>query len=176
MVGGGLAVRVLHVAGASNTGKTRLLEALLPLIGAAAVIKWTHHPLGPDKSGSDTDRLGSQTVPVVLAHPDGFVVRPGAADRFDVYDRAAQWLDDQSLLVVEGDKHGFAPVIWLGADVPQDVKPCLVIGPQRPRDVPWHEADIPLSKQAAKAAAMYIRDSLEQFTYYLPRSFHAGIH
>lgn len=169
-------MKVLHVAGPSNVGKTRLLELILSQVQAAAVIKWTHHELPPDQPGTDTDRLGVFGSPVVLAHPDGFVVRPGVSQRYEVYVRAAQCLDDQALLVVEGDKHGFAPVVWVGPEVPGDVKACLVIGPHQPGEVPWIHAELPLDNTTVQNAANYLRDNLETFTFYLSRSFHDGIH
>lgn len=157
-------------------GKTRLLEALIPLVPGAAVIKWTHHHLGPDKPGSDTARLGVHQIPVILAHPDAVVIRTSATDRAAVYTRAAQWLDDQAVLLVEGDKHGPGPVVWIGGEVPADIASCLVIGPNPPAVGRWLPATLPLTEDGAREAAQYMKKHLALFTYYWARSSYGELH
>ena len=69
-------VPAICIAGWSDSGKTTLIERLIPLLTArglrVGVVKHTHHALEMDKPGSDTDRYRSVGASAVaLAAPDG---------------------------------------------------------------------------------------------------------
>lgn len=63
-------MRLLAVVGSHRTGKTQLIEELLPQLeptGPVAVIKHIHHPgLEYDRAGSDTWRAGRAGAHLVL--------------------------------------------------------------------------------------------------------------
>lgn len=65
-------MKAVCIAGWSDSGKTTLIERLIPLLMGrglrVGVVKHTHHSLSMDQHGSDTDRYrGSGAAAVVLA-------------------------------------------------------------------------------------------------------------
>lgn len=105
---------LLAFVAASGTGKTTLLEQLIPLLRAhglrLAVIKHTHHDFDIDQPGKDSYRMraaGAQQVMVasrrrwalLTEHSDGRP-EPQLAELVQALDRSA--LD---LILVEGFKH-----------------------------------------------------------------------
>ena len=152
-------MRILQIAGPANSGKTRLLEALLVHLPAAHIIKWSHHPIAEDAPASDSGRLGATGLPTVLGHPDGLVWR-GTLSRTQVYAMVASTVDPDALVVVEGDKWAPHPKIWIGAELPPSALAVgLVIGPKPPDDstVPWRQAEIPLPDDAIHELTAYLR-------------------
>ncbi len=163
-------MRVLQIAGFSGSGKTRLIERLIPLLPVAACIKWTHHHLPEDNPGSDTARFGQLGVPQVLAAPDGILIRPTPQSRATLYEWLANTLADDQLVVVEGNKWHPAPKIWMGKDLPEDINPILVIGPQPPHQAEWYQTHTPATDSELDAAAEFLQKNWHRLTYSVSRS------
>lgn len=161
-------MRILQVAGPANSGKTRLLEALLMHLPASRIIKWSHHPIAEDNTPRDSARLGSGGVPTLLVHPDGLIWRE-ALSRSHVYAIMAATLNSDALVVVEGDKWAPYPKIWVGAELPPaGLSVGLVIGPLPPSDpaVPWRQTEVPLTAAAISDLTDYLRSAWP--TYAVP--------
>ncbi|MCY0879463.1 MAG: molybdopterin-guanine dinucleotide biosynthesis protein MobB [Firmicutes bacterium] len=159
-------MRVLHIAGPANSGKTRLILELLPRLEVALVVKWTHHALDPEPPTADTRRFGSLGVRTLLAAPNGLVVRPDIA-RPLLYQVLATSLPENALILVEGDKEAPQPKIWLGPALPpKAMAVSLVIGPDEPSPtVPWMPASVPLTHTAVKELAAYLAQHWPQHCY-----------
>ena len=168
-------MRVLHIAGPSDSGKTHLIEHLLATLPVVQVIKWTHHPLMQDKPGSDTSRFHARGIDsTMLVAPDGVVWRQPVIHRPCVYQLVANFWSDTDLVLVEGDKHSPYPKIWVGRDLPpKTVNVCLVIGPYQPApDVAWIASEIPLLPQALAPIMNTLSAEWTRFTYIVARSTH----
>ena len=165
-------MKVLHFAGFSGSGKTRLLERLVPLLPIAAYLKWTHHPLPDEIPGSDTARLASWGIPQVLASPDGLIIRPLPSHRATVLQWLANNLEDDQLLLVEGFKGHPAPKIWVGRGAPQDLKATLVIGPEAPPQGEWYKSGTPLTDDELTRTAHFLQENWVRFTYTIMRTSH----
>lgn len=163
-------MKILHVAGPSGVGKTRLIEALLPSLPVAWVIKWTHHSIGQDKPGSDTDRLSLGGTPTILAGPDGLVARWTLGHRALLYDYLAMMLPDDALVVVEGHHADLHPKIWIGSDPPPAT--ALVIGPSAPRDSHWLTCAVPLTNQGVTKASDFLQHHYPRYLYRIGRDAH----
>ncbi len=113
---------LLAFVAASGTGKTTLLEQLIPLLRAQgqrlAVIKHTHHDFDIDQPGKDSYRMraaGAQQVMVasrrrwaLLTEHNDQRPEPELAELVQALDRSV--LD---LILVEGFKHEAVPKIEL---------------------------------------------------------------
>lgn len=157
----------LHICGWSGTGKSTLIEALISVLpGPACVVKWSHHGLGADRPGSDTDRFGRQGSPSLLATQEGLIVR-GSYDPSRLYQAAALLFPSAEWLVVEGNKHSPTPKICLGGlgDASDPVK--LWVGPSRPDSSQgdFLPSPLPLDPPQAERVAHYIRDHLKSLTF-----------
>lgn len=63
-------MRVFHIVGYSNVGKTRLIESLCQhLNGRVLVLKFSHHSPS-DRPGSDTDRFAAYRADTLLIQPN----------------------------------------------------------------------------------------------------------
>lgn len=165
-------MRVLHFAGPSGFGKTRLIQALLERLPAKAVIKFSHHPLDPDALERDTARFGAHQVPTWLVTPTGLVERRpiGPADRRTLYERMAREYDEESLVIVEGDKEAPFPKIWLGEMPPPTVALSLVIGPKPPAEgTAWISLPLPLNDQNLQHLVGSLSTTWPKFCYSIPR-------
>lgn len=163
-------MKVLHVAGPSGAGKTRLIEALLPSLPVAWVIKWTHHPIGQDKPGSDTDRLSLGGTPTILAGPDGLVARWALGNRSLLYEYLARMLPDDALVVIEGHHADSHPKVWIGSDPPPSS--ALVIGPAAQGDSHWLTAALPLTDKDIINASDFLRHHYQRYLYTIGRDAH----
>ena len=97
-------VPAICIAGWSDSGKTTLIERLIPLLTVrglrVGVVKHTHHALEMDKPGSDTDRYRSAGASAVaLAAPDGTGVLDARPARLT---EALAALHNVDLILVEG--------------------------------------------------------------------------
>lgn len=159
-------MRILHIAGMSNSGKTRLIEALIPMLPVHEVLKWTHHTLPADPIESDTGRFQSLGTRTLLAGPEG-IWGHMAVPREQVYAWLAQSLGDDDLLIVEGDKGSVFPKIWMGAgDIPQE-SICLVVSPSPPplNGPPWIASSMPPEEDEIRAIALYLSQHWQEYTY-----------
>lgn len=163
-------MRVLHLAGPSSLGKTRLIEALLDRVPAAAVVKWSHHPLPEDEPLRDTGRFAAHKRPTLLVTPTGLVERRpiGEVDRRHLYHRLAHEWGREDLLIMEGDKWAPYPKIWIGSPPPPGLAAVLVIGPEPPDEaIEWMPATLPLDEPMALQLAQRLAQDWQHFSYEL---------
>ncbi len=165
-------MRVLHFAGPSGFGKTRVIEALLNRVPAQAVIKFSHHPLSPEEPGRDTARFGSHGVPTWLVTPTGLIERRpiGPADRRTLYRRMAREYDEESLVIIEGDKEAPFPKIWLGDEPPSTVALSLVVGPESPSEgIAWISLPLPIDDANLQRLVATLSAAWQKYCYSIPR-------
>ncbi len=119
-------VCVIGVSGASNTGKTTLIEKALPELKrqglAVGVLKHTHHTIDIDRENKDTARFYSAGADFVCATDDrqGFARYPQEqADIFAALDRVPRSLD---LILVEGYKDTPIPRIHIVTEISRVTK------------------------------------------------------
>jgi molybdopterin-guanine dinucleotide biosynthesis protein MobB len=107
---------IVSVVARSQTGKTTLIEALLPELKAAglrvAVVKHHHHTSSFDTPGKDTHRMAEAGADLVLGispvQVATFSREPGSADLDAVIARHCVGYD---LVLTEGYKRGVYPKI-----------------------------------------------------------------
>lgn len=166
---------LLGIAAWSGTGKTTLLEALLPRLKAAglrvAVIKHAHHRFDIDQPGKDSYRLREAgAMPIVIASRARFAVMMETPDQPDV--DLAMLIDQvrpskPDLVLVEGFKAWPLPKLELHR--PALGKPLLAY------DDPWVHA-VASDKAVAlpeDVALMNLndRDALMDFIVAWPRHY-----
>ncbi|MCP5141309.1 MAG: molybdopterin-guanine dinucleotide biosynthesis protein B [Chromatiales bacterium] len=104
-------VPLLGIAAASGTGKTTLLEQLIPRLRAiglrVALVKHSHHDFEIDKPGKDSDRLrkaGASQVLLASRFRKALIVETPARDDEPDLREALSHLnpDDLDLVLVEG--------------------------------------------------------------------------
>jgi molybdopterin-guanine dinucleotide biosynthesis protein B len=103
-------VEVVHIAGASGTGKTtRLVELIRSAVAegrSVGAIKHTHHPLNDENRGDTARFLAAGAKPVILAGNGEAVMFDGTSTRRVAYSEQADLLAllTNDLVVVEGFK------------------------------------------------------------------------
>jgi molybdopterin-guanine dinucleotide biosynthesis protein MobB len=107
---------VLGICGHSGSGKTALIEGLLPALKAAglsvAVVKHDAHRMDVDKPGKDSDRLFRAGADVLVHDAHEGLLRIHAADLS--LPQAIQRLGGSyDLVLVEGHKGSPSPKVWL---------------------------------------------------------------
>lgn len=116
------AVPLLGIVAYSGTGKTTLIEALLPKLSArgirAAVIKHAHHDVDVDTPGKDTHRFRmAGAAPVILATAKRFAVMMETPDQVDDLDLPLlldyALISKPDLVLIEGFKHWPLPKLEL---------------------------------------------------------------
>ncbi len=101
--------RVIHIVGASNTGKTRLVTQLIPLLQQrglnVAVIKHCHKNFELDTKGKDSQRFLEAGSPAVgLISPDrSAVLIQGGESAFHTF--AERHFPNMDLVLVEGGRN-----------------------------------------------------------------------
>jgi molybdopterin-guanine dinucleotide biosynthesis protein MobB len=133
---------VLGIAGHSGAGKTTLIEALLPRLGArgwrVGVLKHDAHRLELDRDGKDTARFYAAGAAAICAH-DGTqsFVRSRSAGPIPLDDALAGLPADLDLVLVEGHKDAPIPRLVLAHPEPRpeilgpEVLATLAFGPER---------------------------------------------
>ncbi len=112
---------VLAICGWSGSGKTALIEAVLPRLIASglkvAVVKHDVHGVNVDAPGKDSDRLFRAGADVLLAGPGESLVRkhqPGGTDLKTDLETALALLGLRyDVVLVEGGKRLDLPKVWL---------------------------------------------------------------
>lgn len=107
---------VFCIVGRSNTGKTTLIERLIPLLTArgikVATIKHHHKPIEMDLAGKDTHRhkqAGAHASMIVAGKRLGLI--KDVDEEMGVGELVAQYMDDADLVIVEGYKKAAMPKI-----------------------------------------------------------------
>ena len=105
---------IISIVGKSNSGKTTLIEKLVPELKRRGhrigVIKHALHGFNMDHEGKDSWRhkkAGADTV--IVAAPDGLAVMKTSG--CDSLDNLIPFLDDVDLVITEGFKHESRPKI-----------------------------------------------------------------
>ncbi len=113
---------VFAVSGEKNSGKTTLIEALLPILTGrgyrVAVIKHDGHSFEPDVPGTDTRRFFDAGA-VGTAVYDGekfMLVKRQAVDERQLF----KAFPDADIILIEGLKHSGYPKVFLTAGDWQD--------------------------------------------------------
>ncbi len=108
---------VFAVSGEKNSGKTTLIEALLPILKErgyrVAVIKHDGHSFEPDVPGTDTRRFFDAGA-VGTAVYDGekfMLVKRQAVDERQLFEA----FPDADIILIEGLKHSGYPKVFLTA-------------------------------------------------------------
>ena len=105
---------VLAISGVKNSGKTTLIERLIPLLSErgfrSGVIKHDGHDFSPDVEGTDTHRLltaGAAGVGIFSKAKSMLVRLGGGVDETDL----ARHLGGLDIIFLEGFKHSDYPKI-----------------------------------------------------------------
>ncbi|MHC4943588.1 MAG: molybdopterin-guanine dinucleotide biosynthesis protein B [Planctomycetota bacterium] len=108
---------VLGICGWKNSGKTTLIERILPTLLeqglSVAVVKHDTHGIEVDRPGKDSDRFYRAGADVLLQGP-GEAVSRCHEDRPEFLEEIlAAWSPHYDLILVEGHKSTKLPKIWL---------------------------------------------------------------
>ncbi len=105
---------IVSIVGQSESGKTTLIEKLIPLLTQRGyrigTIKHTHHAVDIDRSGKDSARhrnAGAETV--MLASPGRIAMFKTTAS--EALDGLIRYFDDVDLLITEGYKRENKPKV-----------------------------------------------------------------
>ena len=105
---------IVSIVGQSESGKTTLIEKLIPLLTQRGyrigTIKHTHHAVDIDRSGKDSARhrtAGAETV--MLASPGRIAMFKATAS--ETLDGLIRYFEDVDLLITEGYKRENKPKI-----------------------------------------------------------------
>jgi molybdopterin-guanine dinucleotide biosynthesis protein B len=105
---------IISVVGKSKSGKTTLIEKLIPALKQRGykigTVKHAYHRFDMDKKGKDSWRHKAAGADTVI------VVSPGAIamikdDHSDSLDELKKYFEDMDLVITEGFKHKHAPKI-----------------------------------------------------------------
>jgi len=105
---------IISVVGKSKSGKTTLIEKLIPALKQRGykigTVKHAYHRFDMDKKGKDSWRHKAAGADTVI------VVSPGAIamvkdDHSDSFDELKKYFEDMDLVITEGFKHKHAPKI-----------------------------------------------------------------
>ena len=156
-------IPVYSIVAYSNTGKTTMLEKLIPELAGrglrTAVIKHDAHEFDIDKPGKDSWRLtqAGAAVTVVASATKAAIME----NRFIPIDELIARISDVDIILTEGYKHGPWPKIALrrGANnkpLPVEPDDCLVVL----SDVPLEAAHAPVLglNDIAKLADIIVAD------------------
>lgn len=109
-------IPVLSVVGRSKTGKTTLIEKLIPLLDSkgikVAVIKHHHHDFEIDIPGKDTHRLkhaGAHTV--IISSPEKIAIIQDIRSEPSIEDIVSKYASNMDIVITEGYKKADMPKI-----------------------------------------------------------------
>ena len=135
---------LIGVCGFKNSGKTTLIEGVIPLLRneglAVVVIKHDAHGIHLDCEGKDSDRLFRAGADVILRGPNEALVRQHPSSEEFPGGEAETLLREQDVVLVEGHKQTPLPKIWLhGPDHPSPPADVTGIG----LEMAWGSGRVP---------------------------------
>jgi molybdopterin-guanine dinucleotide biosynthesis adapter protein len=138
-------IAILGINGYKNSGKTTLIEKLLPVLIKnnlkVAVIKKTHHPLSLDTIGSDTHRIYQAGGDVLACDGESVFTRSHSDDSFSLGQAIDVLGDSYDLILVEGFKASDIDRVWLLRPeeqlAPTDIKNIIVSLPFTDDRLAW---------------------------------------
>ncbi|ELY91876.1 molybdopterin-guanine dinucleotide biosynthesis protein B [Natrialba hulunbeirensis JCM 10989] len=132
-------MKVLGLVGHSNSGKTTLVERLLPecsTYGRVGTVKSIHHDIEVDTPGTDTHRhasAGAETVVGITPSTTFEITNRGkqtdeAATELDPLRATLQRLQERGydLVLVEGFRQARCPKLVVGETVPDGTAPRII--------------------------------------------------
>ncbi|OIB59083.1 molybdopterin-guanine dinucleotide biosynthesis protein B [Natrialba sp. SSL1] len=132
-------MKVLGLVGHSNSGKTTLVERLLPecsKYGRVGTVKSIHHDIEVDTPGTDTHRhasAGAETVVGITPSTTFEITNRGkqtheAATELDPLRATLQRLQERGydLVLVEGFRQARCPKLVVGDTVPDGTAPRII--------------------------------------------------
>jgi len=113
--------RVIFISGPSNSGKTTLIEQLVPRLRQTGLhigtVKHAHHGYQLDQPGKDSARhaeAGADAVTIIGPQETAFLLKTETA--LDVSDVIAKMKFYTDVILIEGFKQHFGPRIQLGKE------------------------------------------------------------
>jgi len=111
---------VLGICGWSKTGKTTLIEQLVPRLGQegldVAVVKHDAHRIDVDRPGTDSHRLFEAGADVLLHDPQETLLRCHRSAADDPVAVLGSLAGRYDLVLVEGHKRTGIPKLWLAGE------------------------------------------------------------
>ena len=108
---------VFGVCGWSGSGKTALLENVLPLLSQrrlrVVVVKHDVHGITQEASGKDSERIYYAGADVVVHGSDQSLTRYHGRDELLLVPQFAELAERYDLILIEGYKHAPWPKVWL---------------------------------------------------------------
>lgn len=143
---------ILSIVGKSNSGKTTLIERLIPALKTrgyrVATIKHNRHGFEIDHEGKDSWRhRRAGAVATVIASPRVVALVEDADKEFTISELVDRYLRNADIILVEGFKNNPFPKIEVSLAASQHGPLCTkedkllaVAGDRRQdRDVPWYD-------------------------------------
>ncbi|HUJ69190.1 MAG TPA: molybdopterin-guanine dinucleotide biosynthesis protein B [Syntrophorhabdales bacterium] len=162
-----MVTRILCLVGRSNTGKTTLIERLIPLLAAkgitVATIKHHEHPFEIDYEGKDTYRhkkAGAKTAMIVSSQRLAMV--KDLDENLTIEEIAARYAGDVDLVIVEGYKAAALPKIEV-YNVREDLPPVAA----KDKDLVALVTDAPIPA----SVPLFSRDDIESVASFIIRRF-----
>jgi molybdopterin-guanine dinucleotide biosynthesis protein B len=154
--------------GRSNTGKTTVIERLIPILVRkgikVAVIKHHHNDFEIDKPGKDTYRYKQAGAAMsILASPGKIAVVEDTENELTLEDIIARYIHDVDLIIIEGFKREKVPKIE-------------VFQPKEGGDTPVCEGDehliaIITDESLATSLPVFSRDNIQGVAQFIVNRF-----
>ena len=137
----------IAVCGTKNTGKTTLIESLLPILTGqgyvVAVVKHHGHKFDPDIPGTDTYRFNHNgAIGTVITDDDCFML---VKNQFKSPEELIEYFPEADIVILEGYKESSFPKIEMRRyNEPLDIDPDTVVAIVS--DIPDIETEVPVFK------------------------------
>jgi molybdopterin-guanine dinucleotide biosynthesis protein B len=145
-------IPILSIVGKSNSGKTTLIERLIPALKdrgyRVATIKHNRHGFDIDHEGKDSWRhRHAGAAATVIASPRVVALMEDAEKEYDISELVDRYLHNADIILVEGFKQNPFPKIEVSLAATKHGPLCTkeegllaVAGDrQQDRDVPWYD-------------------------------------
>lgn len=121
--------KIVSIAGKSASGKTTLIEKLLPVLKLrgckVGVIKHTHHSFEFDKEGKDSYRHKKAGADAVLIASPQRIAMIKDQQEDASFDKIVRYMDDMDLIIAEGFKKEKLPKIEVFREAAHAEPACL---------------------------------------------------